>query len=324
MNREMVTKGNLSYEEQRRKKQLLRIRRVKRNRRRLLAGILGTVAIAAAILLLRGRSEESQEVFKENKEEVKGITEYAGAGDIQVNTRMQSGTDRDQYLERIEELAATDERYQKILDREEEYTDGVLRMCAQNEEALDFAVDYPDRKNDMPAATVGQVTKGEIPLFIQWDPRWGYAPYGSETIVAVSGCGPTCIAMVASGLTGRNDITPAAVAAYSAENGFLTATRDTSWDLMTYGGEEYGITGTMLGLDEIAMANHLAMGNPIIASVGPGDFTTGGHFIVLTDYDGEAFTVNDPNSIKRSEKAWTFERLKDQIVNMWYYTLTEW
>ena len=208
-----------------------------------------------------------------------------------------------------------------ILDREEEYPDNVLRMVCQNEETLNFAVDYPEKKDSEPASTVGDVTKGVVPLLIQWDRRWGYAPYGSSTIVAVSGCGPTCIAMVACGLTGRNDITPAKVASYSANNGFLTESRDTSWDLMTYGAEEYGITGTELGLDEAAMANQLAAGHPIIASMGPGDFTSSGHFIVLTGYANGSFTVNDPNSLVRSGETWSFERLKNQIVNLWYYTV---
>lgn len=39
---------------------------------------------------------------------------------------------------------------------------------------------------------------------------------------------------------------------------------------MTYGAEEYGITGTELGLDEAAMANQLAAGHPIIAVWGRG------------------------------------------------------
>ncbi|MFR3386435.1 MAG: hypothetical protein ACLTST_08525 [Lachnospiraceae bacterium] len=28
--------------------------------------------------------------------------------------------------------------------------------------------------------------KGEIPLLLQWDERWGYAPYGKS--IVVSGC----------------------------------------------------------------------------------------------------------------------------------------
>ena len=228
---------------------------------------------------------------------------------------------RAEYLNKLQVLASSDERYQTILDQAEEYPDNVLRMVCQNEETLNFAVDYPEKKDSEPASTVGDVTKGVVPLLIQWDRRWGYALYGSSTIVAVSGCGPTCIAMVACGLTGRNDITPAKVASYSANNGFLTESRDTSWDLMTYGAEEYGITGTELGLDEAAMANQLAAGHPIIASMGAGDFTSSGHFIVLTGYANGSFTVNDPNSLVRSGEPWSFERLKNQIVNLWYYTV---
>lgn len=317
MDKKVAPKKTLSGEEKRRRRYLERVRQVRRMKRNILIGVTGLAMFLVIFFVVHSR--KPKETFAEQpmreaeleSEEDKVIKSVA--------------TDkRAEYLQIIEDLKDTDERYQKVLDRQEEYTEGVLRICAQNEETLDFVVDYPDKKDSAPDSTVGDVTKGQVPLLIQWDRRWGYAPYGDETIVAVSGCGPTCIAMVACGLTGRNDITPAKVAAYSANNGFLTATRDTSWDLMTYGGEEYGITGTMLGLDEIAMANQLAAGHPIIASVGPGDFTTAGHFIVLTGYDGVAFSVNDPNSLKRSQKTWTFEQLKDQIVNLWYYTQTGW
>ena len=92
---------------------------------------------------------------------------------------------------------------------------------------------------------------------------------------------------------------------------------------MTYGCQEFGVTGTMLGLDENAMANTLSYGNPIICSMGPGDFTDNGHFIVLTGYENGMFHVNDPNSKIRSEKTWSYEELKNQIVNMWWYSLNE-
>ncbi len=66
---------------------------------------------------------------------------------------------------------------------------------------------------------------------MQWDERWGYAPYGTS-IVAASGCGPTCMAMVAAGLNQDASITPAKVAAYGTEHGYgtkrITRTGD-SW-----------------------------------------------------------------------------------------------
>lgn len=79
---------------------------------------------------------------------------------------------RAEYLNKLQALASSDERYQTILDRAEEYPDNVLRMVCQNEETLNFAVDYPEKKDSEPASTVGDVTKGVVPLLIQWDRRW--------------------------------------------------------------------------------------------------------------------------------------------------------
>jgi predicted double-glycine peptidase len=67
------------------------------------------------------------------------------------------------------------------------------------------------------------------------------------------------------------------------------------------------------------MVAALSAGTPIICSMGPGDFTDNGHFIVLTGYTGDGFTVNDPNSPQRSSQIWTFQQLKGQIRNLWAY-----
>ncbi len=227
------------------------------------------------------------------------------------------------YVKELLEMEEQDSRISDVVEKADLYPERVLKMLSKNIETLDFVLDYWDKKDVPCEESIGQApVQGEIPLLLQWDERWGYGTYG-ESMVAVSGCGPTCIAMVASGLTGRTDITPYTVASYSENNGFLTKEMDTSWDLMTYGCQEFGVTGTMLGLDENAMANTLSYGNPIICSMGPGDFTDNGHFIVLTGYENGTFHVNDPNSKIRSEKTWSYEELKNQIVNMWWYSLNE-
>ena len=58
-------------------------------------------------------------------------------------------------------------------------------------------------------------------------------------------------------------------------------------------------------------------GCPIIVNVGPGDFTDSGHFMTITGYDSEGFTINDPNSRANSEKHWTYAQLNGQIRNLW-------
>lgn len=119
---------------------------------------------------------------------------------------------------------------------------------------LDFVLDYPKKHKNAAAKSIGDdFVTGEIPALIQWDERWGYAPYGSETIIAVSGCGPTALSMVISGLLQDASITPAVVADYASSNGYLDENLDTKWELMTNGVEHFGLSGSILGLDENAM-----------------------------------------------------------------------
>ena len=185
---------------------------------------------------------------------------------------------------------------------------------------LDFVLDDPKKHKNAAAKSIGDdFVTGEIPALIQWDERWGYAPYGSETIIAVSGCGPTALSMVISGLLQDASITPAVVADYASSNGYLDENLDTKWELMTNGVEHFGLSGSILGLDENAMINVLSVGCPIICSMGPGIFTTTGHFIVLTGYQDGAFTVHDPASKVRTSQTYTFQEISGQIKNMWYF-----
>ena len=70
-------------------------------------------------------------------------------------------------------------------------------------------------------------------------------------------------------------------------------------------------------LDENRIRTNLEAGVPVICVMGPGDFTTSGHFIVLTGLDDGKFRVNDPNSIANSEKLWSYEQIAGQIKNLW-------
>lgn len=54
----------------------------------------------------------------------------------------------------------------------------------------------------------------------------------------------------------------------------------------------------------------------------PGDFTTTGHFIVLTGLtDDGKLMINDPNSITRSEKRWDIDTIVGQAKSAWTYTV---
>ena len=73
----------------------------------------------------------------------------------------------------------------------------------------------------------------------------------------------------------------------------------------------------------LGIKNELLAGHPVICSVGPGDFTQIGHFIVLVGWEDDKVIVHDPFSIKNTEKRWVYEDFKDQIKSMWTYSMEE-
>lgn len=112
------------------------------------------------------------------------------------------------------------------------YPESVISLLDKNPETVDFVEGYGEGISSSAADTVGEsITKGEIPLLLQWDKRWGYAPYGTS-IVAVSGCGPTCMAMIISGLTGDDSVTPAKMADYGTQNHYVDEENNTYWKFM--------------------------------------------------------------------------------------------
>lgn len=160
---------------------------------------------------------------------------------------------------------------------------------------------------------------GETPFLYQTDPQWASHPYAGGT-VEKNGCGPTCLSMVYITLTGRDDLDPAAMADFSECSGY-TADGMTTWTFMTDGAAELELASEELPASADAVREALLSGRPVICSVGPGDFTTTGHFVVLSGMtdDGKVI-VHDPNSAERSSHPWNLERVLGQCVNIWAFS----
>jgi len=191
----------------------------------------------------------------------------------------------------------------------------IIRLYESNPETKDFVFQYPFRE-EMKVDITRYKDSETVPLFLQWDPMWGYEDYGSSCI-AVTGCGPTCLAMVGFHLTGDTTMTPDNIAQFAQRRGYYAKGYGSSWTLISEGAGELGLTAEELPLVKKKLTDALEAGSPIILALGAGDFTTSGHYIVLTGLEEGAFRVNDPNSRIRSEKLWTYEELEPQIRNIW-------
>lgn len=207
------------------------------------------------------------------------------------------------------------------VNSKEEYPESLLELLERNPETEDFVLQYPKNKNqEFEIDLSGDVIKGQIPLFLQWDIRWGYEIYGSD-FLGVTGCGPTCLSMVWCGLSGDTKWNPLEVAKMAEDQGFYVDGAGSSWELMSTGAEILGLEVHTVTYDKTHILEVLSSGDPIICIMGPGDFTASGHFIVLRGLDQQGkVLICDPNSRINSEKSWDIEGLLPQIKNLWSYT----
>ena len=222
-------------------------------------------------------------------------------------------------LTSLTEMSKEDSRINKIIKNIDTYPSELLEMLSRNPDMTDYALDYLNKKGEVTSDNIGEVIKGKFPLLLQYDERWGYGIYG-DNVIAINGCGPTVLTMVIAGLTGRNDITPYDIAAFSEREGYYQE-EGTSWLLFTEGIKQYGITGENIPLSESIINENLIQGHPIICSMRKGTFTTTGHFILLTGVKDGKYIVNDPNSRERSNTLYSYDEISYQIKNIWSFHL---
>ena len=197
------------------------------------------------------------------------------------------------------------------------WPDSLIELLEKNPDAEDFVLNYPIKKDLSYDIDLREyINKSNVPLLLQWDERWGYTKYG-DNIMGLSGCGPTCLSRVCIYLLNDPQYTPRYIADFAEQYGYCVPGNGSAWTLISEGGKELGLDVIEIPLDEDRIIRNLEVGNPIICIMGPGDFTTSGHYIVLTGYVDGKIKVNDPNSPTKSEKLWDYDEIKDQIRNLW-------
>lgn len=256
-------------------------------------------------IVRRAESEETEETETEEPE----ILEEVGVPQSYSKT---------QALNIIKERGEEDARYLDIYDNSAIYPERLLVDLANNPEMLEFVANYPDGGAEDDSLTEKEL-KAKCPLLLQWDSRWGYNTYGDSSCIAVSGCGPTALAMAVVALTDE-EVTPAEVAQYAMDHNYYLKGTGTLWKLMTDGAAHYGLNSEKIGINQKEMEDALDYGAILVLSVKKGDFTNIGHFIVVYGYDENGFKVNDPFCKYKSSLQWSYEQLSKQTKAVWSMT----
>lgn len=260
-----------------------------------------------------------QEAQEQRLKELQEAPTYADRHVLAQIDKPQKREQRWKALAKLEELAETFPKMEEVLEHAEQYPDNLLEALSNNPEMIDFVLGFTEKKSEEPRLTEAEMAR-EYPLFLQWDPRWGYDDYGDDSVVGLAGCGPTCLSMALYSLTRDETLTPDRLAAYSMENEYYMYGTGTLWKLMEEVPLLYGVQWSDPDIDEEVMKKELDLGHVLICAVKGGDFTARGHFIMIYGYDENGFLVNDPNCATRSTQSWDFKIMKPQIKEMWSYS----
>lgn len=182
----------------------------------------------------------------------------------------------------------------KIKEKEEE-NDGTSKNKVIPKVYSDHSLEMKNRK---------EWINGYI-YFNQGDSAWNDNGYQIKR----AGCGPTSMAVVISSLTGKW-VTPVDTTTWAYQHGYYSRA-GSSHSLIGALARAYQLECQGLGRSETSIRSALKGNNPVVALMGPGYFTKGGHFMVLVGIDdNDNVTVADVGSRQRSKYKY---KLKDII-----------
>lgn len=255
-------------------------------------------------------------------EEAKNKSSEMGIDDGIEEKLILKSENKNDWINNIKIYARKSDNAKYILENLDKLDEPMIRLASDRPDALGFVAKFinPSKKNDFSYERKGYNTivtpNKNIPYYVQWDETWGYKEYGYG-IIGFTGCGPTSMAMVVSGLTGDKNITPDVIAKMSAEKGYVNA-EGSSWDLYPYIAGQFKLRLQKIGNTKESIEENLKVGHAIIVSVGPGDFTLHGHVMVMVGLDKDGnIIIQDPNSVENTKKTWTYEQLAPQIKSLW-------
>lgn len=196
------------------------------------------------------------------------------------------------------------------------YPEELERLLARNSETEDFVLSYPFEKDKLREVDLENIDFETVPLFMQWDKRWGYKKYSGE-FAALSACGPVCLSMAAVYTLENTAFHPAYMIDFAIRNGYSTFGSGSLHSLIYEGGEKLGLKIQSLPLEKNALLSRLKKKNAVVCLMGPGDFTKKGHFVVCAAEKDGKIKVNDPNSIALSQRLWDAHSFISQARRAW-------
>lgn len=140
----------------------------------------------------------------------------------------------------------------------------------------------------------------------QYDSKWANKMYSnhndkSQTMKS-SGCGPTATADVVATLKNKSEQPYVQLAQLAMQWGDRTYDNGTNWSFFPHVQKYFGFSKMVQSSTWSALTACLDAGGYVVCSMGPGYWTTGGHYICVWKYDSTYVYANDPASATRKKQ----------------------
>lgn len=256
--------------------------------------IIGALAVVLVILFAVGISSC-----------VRGCSSEQQTGEVNpVDSRVAYGVS-EELTQRFATELNQSEALAKVAANASAYTDtALLELALSTPEAREFVAAYPEAEKT--AQAYGEdVSQGTAPQLWCWDARWGNVDYAGHAL-AITGSGPTALAMAYMGLTGNNDRTPADLAALATERDMASGDSSMLASFIEDAASDLGLSVSAYTSNADNLSHALEAGTYLLIETKAGTLTDSAHWVLLVDEDADGnVTVYDPTSPEVSSRTWS-------------------
>lgn len=276
-------------------------------KRTLILGALAVVLVVLVMLLVSSCVSSCSSNDSSSTEDVNQVDSRVAAGVSEDVTReFQAGLDR---AEKLQWIAANATRYSD---------QGLIDLALSTPEAVEFVAAYPDA--DKSASDYGDYSGSSAPELYCWDSRWGNVDYAGHAL-ALSGSGPTTLAMAYIGLTGTADQTPATIAVAATEAGATSTDSYMSADFLATECETLGLSCESYVSNGDNLSQVLDTGTYLLIEAKAGTLTDDAHWLLLvTENSDGSVVVYDPTSPSVTAHPWDPATLAASCDNLYAVT----
>lgn len=219
------------------------------------------------------------------------------------DSRVAAGVSASMTSKFTEELDS-DELLATIAKTADEYDDDrLLNLALSEPSSRAFVAAYP-KSDKSSRAYDGDVKRGEVPCLYNWDERWGAVTYGNGPL-AVTGSGPTTLAMAYMGLTGKTDFSPTEIAQQASKSNYADGDSGSKGELFSKLTTSMGLTANKYDPAEETLYS-LSETTVFAVELKEDTLTDAAHWALVANVNQDgSVTVFDPTSTFVSSRPWS-------------------